>query len=162
MAIKNFKQYVSEASAADLVGVKTDDVEELKPRAKGEKDFADEHEVVVHDYPADVEAQFKGTIVTAVSDGETAPVQQGKSTVKESVDLTEGVVDQLYKIVKDKSASKVKFANGKSLTVDLTSASAVTQVLDKLKPANAEKAKKMIERSPEDLLKMLDMAMGGK
>jgi hypothetical protein len=166
MAIKKFEDYIiSEASAADLVNRKPkEEVDTGKPRAEGEKEFADAHDVVVHDYPADVEAQFKGTITTAVSGGESEPVQQGSSMVKEEVEsLEEGkVLDQLEKIVKTKGASKVKFANGKSVTVDMTSANALVNMMKKLNDKNAAKASEMLEKSPEDMLKLLDVAFGGK
>jgi hypothetical protein len=190
MAIKSFKNYFQEASAADLTGVKVDDMENLlEPRAEGEKEFKNAHEIQKHDYPADVDAQFKGTITTGVSGGESQTVDQGSSSVnqpsgggdssrtadkkegdtspqavKEEVDfIHEGkVYDTLKKIVSEKSRQKVKFANGKSMQVDMQSANALVKMIEKLKPANQKKATEALEKSPEDMLKLLDVAFGGK
>jgi len=80
----------------------------------------------------------------------------------EEVALEEGVVDQLKDIVKRKSAKKVKFGNGKSEEMDMTTAAALLNMLTKLKPANKAKAEKMLEKSPEGMFQLLDVAFGGK
>ena len=190
MAIKSFKNYFQEASAADLTGVKVDDMENiLEPRAEGEKEFKNAHEIQKHDYPADVDAQFKGTITTAVSGGESQTVDQGSSevnqpsgggdssrssdkkegdtspqAVKEEVEfIDEGkVFDALKKIISEKSAQKVKFENGQSVRVDMTSANALVKMMEKLNPRNQKKAMEVLEKSPEGMLKLLDVAFGGK
>lgn len=53
MSIKSFKQFIDEASAADLTpNVDTDDeTKSMEPKAKGEKDFKDDHAVEVTDRP---------------------------------------------------------------------------------------------------------------
>jgi len=76
-------------------------------------------------------------------------------------DLKEDVFSDLEKIVKTKSMSKVKFANGKTLQVDLFTASAFVNMFKKVNPKNAERGKAHIEKSPENFMKMLDLAMGG-
>jgi hypothetical protein len=87
----------------------------------------------------------------------------GKFLVQLGEELTEGkVVDQLTDIVKKKAAKKVKFANGKSEELDMTTASALLNMLTKLKPANKAKAEKMLEKSPEGMFQLLDVAFGGK
>ena len=81
----------------------------------------------------------------------------------EGEDLSEGkVVDQLKDIVSKKSAKKVKFGNGKSEEIDMTTAAALVNMLEKLKPANKAKAEKMLEKSPEGMFQLLDVAFGGK
>lgn len=81
----------------------------------------------------------------------------------EESDLSEGkVVDQLQAITKSKSAKKVKFGNGKSEELDMTTAAALLNMLKKLKPANKAKAEKMLEKSPEGMFQLLDVAFGGK
>lgn len=190
MAIKSFKNYFQEASAADLTGVKVDDMENiLEPRAEGEKEFKNAHEIQKHDYPADVDAQFNGTVTTAVSGGESQTVDQGSSSVNQpagggdssrSSDKKEGdtspqavkeevsfvhegkVFDELKKIVSEKSAQKVKFGNGQSVRVDMQSANALIKMMDKLNPRNQKKAMEVLEKSPEGMLKLLDVAFGGK
>ena len=84
-------------------------------------------------------------------------VQLGEEAVEVS-DLAEGkVVDQLNNIAK-----KVKFGNGKSETIDMTTASALVNMLNKLNPANSAKAEKMLEKSPEGMFQLVDIAFGGK
>jgi len=61
----------------------------------------------------------------------------------ESMYVSEDNVGILRDIVKRKSAMPLKFADGK-MKVDLFTASAVTQVLDKVNPANKTKLTKMI------------------
>lgn len=99
-----------------------------------------------------------------------ADKKQGDSmtTVKEEVegedlDLTEGkVMDALEKIVKTKGAGTVKFANGKSLKVDMTTANAMLNMQKKLNDKNKEKMADKIEQSPEMFMKLMDVAFGGK
>jgi hypothetical protein len=179
MAIKTFNNYFQEASEGDT----------YDPRAEGEKEFKNAHEIQVHDYPADVDAQFKGTITTAVSGGETTGVDQGSSqinqpsgggdssrpsdkkegdtkpqAVKEEVEFIDekNVYKTLEKIVDKKQRERVKFDNGKTMMVDMTSANALVNMMKKLKPANQKKAMEAIEQSPEMMLKLLDVAFGGK
>ena len=85
-----------------------------------------------------------------------------ESDLEESA-LVEGkVVDQLRAIVSNKSAKPVKFGNGKSEEIDMTTAAALVNMLDKLNPANKSKAEKMLEKSPEGMFQLLDVAFGGK
>ena len=83
-------------------------------------------------------------------------------TFEQAMKELEGVVDQLKDIVKRKSAKKVKFGNGKSEEMDMTTAAALLNMLTKLKPANKAKAEKMLEKSPEGMFQLLDVAFGGK
>ena len=77
-------------------------------------------------------------------------------------ELTEDVFADLEKIVKTKSMSKVKFANGKSLEVDLFTASAFVNMFKKVNKQNAVRGKAHIDKSPENFMKMMDLAFGGK
>ena len=70
--------------------------------------------------------------------------------VKESINdfnreslITEDNVDVLRSIVKNKSAKPLKFSDG-TMKVDLFTASAITQVLDKVNRDNKEKLTRMI------------------
>lgn len=71
----------------------------------------------------------------------------------EEVEIQEGVMDQLHKIVDDKQANTVKFANGKTMKVDHFTASAVTQVHKHLNDENKKKLSDMVHKSPEHLSK---------
>ena len=168
-----------------------DEVKGYKPRSKGEEDFANMHNVEKHDYPIDVEDQFTGGVNTKErqpNNGEKTTTQ-GSSTVnqpkgggdskrpadkkqgdmkvvnpvKEEVELFEGkVMDALEDIVKTKSAKKVKFANGKSTRIDMTTANAMLNLHKKLNTQNKKKMEDSIEKSPEMLMKLMDVAFGGK
>ena len=191
MAIKKFSSYIAEMDAKDVVAPKDSDeeVKGYKPRAKGEEDFANMHNVEKHDYPVDVEAQFTGGVDTKErqpNNGEkvtqqgssnvkqpngggdskrTADKKQGDSieVVKEEVELFEGkVMDGLKKIVDKKSAGSVKFANGKTLKVDMTTANAMLNLHKKINDKNKQKMEDQIEKSPEVFMKLMDVAFGGK
>jgi|TARA_R110000751_G_scaffold6829_1_gene28794 hypothetical protein len=77
-------------------------------------------------------------------------------------ELSEDVFADLEKIVKTKSMSKVKFANGKTLEVDLFTASAFVNMFKKVNKQNAVRGKAHIDKSPENFMKMMDLAFGGK
>jgi hypothetical protein len=154
MAIKKFSAFVAEAPAADYIAPKDSDeeVKGYKPRSKGEEDFANMHNVQKTDYAiAGQDHIFNGTIV------------KEEAELEEEVDLTEGaVMDALQKIVKDKSAGKVKFSNGKTLRVDMTTANAMLNMHKKLNPSNQKKMEDKIEQSPDVFMKLMDVAFGGK
>ena len=74
-----------------------------------------------------------------------------RKSVKEKMDnfgeeyLNEANVDILNKIVKDKQNNKVKMKDG-TLRVDLFTASALTQALDKVKPDTRKKMEDIINK----------------
>jgi len=80
---------------------------------------------------------------------------------EETEELGEGVIDDLRKIVKTKSAKDVKFKDGQKLKVDMTTASAMVQVHDKLKSSNAKKFADSINKNENMFMKMLDFAFSG-
>jgi len=85
-----------------------------------------------------------------------------KGIFKEEAELFEGkVLDALQDIVKTKSAKKVKFANGKSTRIDMTTANAMVNLHKKLNPQNKKKMEDAIEKSPEMLMRLMDVAFKG-
>jgi len=72
--------------------------------------------------------------------------------------IEEAVMDQLHKIVKDKSAQPVKFASGHSRKVDHFTASALTQVHNALNDDNKKKFADLVHKSPEHFMKASDFA----
>jgi len=74
-----------------------------------------------------------------------------RKSVKESIDdfgseyLNEANVDVLKKIVKDKQNNKIKLKDG-TLRVDLFTASALTQALEKVKPDTKKKMEDIINK----------------
>ena len=90
--------------------------------------------------------------------------------VKESVTefnveslLAEDNVDVLKSIVKSKSMKPIKLKDG-TMKVDLYTASAIVQVLDKINPANKSKLTKMLNGKKSDFMRAADgiMKMIGK
>ena len=77
--------------------------------------------------------------------------------VEESGMIEEGAMDTLKKIVADKQNMPVKFDDGQ-MKVDLFTASAVTQVYDKVNDANKEKIDNML-KTKAGMLKIADFAM---
>jgi len=150
MSIKKFSAFFEQAPAQDYV-VKKDTKDEP---AKGEKDFANQHlsNATKTDYtPAPGQDHvFNGNIKEEV-----------ESEDDEESELSEGKVwDSLQNIVKTKGAKKVKFANVKSVTVDMTTANAMVQLHKKLNDKNKEKMIDQIEKSPEVLIKLMGVAFG--
>lgn len=171
------------------------EVKGLKPRSKGEEDFANAHSVEKINHPVSTEAQHSSTNAQQSHEGgkpnakgETSPikqgsseeqakgkefksmkqygrpgdrnpVQQGSSKLKEEVELEEGVIDTLKKIKDRKQAMPVKFQNGKTLKVDLTTASALLSVDGALKPANSKKFRDNLEKGESTFMSMVDFAM---
>jgi hypothetical protein len=76
----------------------------------------------------------------------------------EEVELKESVMDQLHKIVKDKSAQPVKFASGHSRKIDHFTASALTQVHNALNDDNKKKFADLVHKSPKHFMKASDFA----
>ena len=76
----------------------------------------------------------------------------------EEIELQESVMDQLHKIVKDKSAQPVKFASGHSRKIDHFTASAITQVHKALNDDNKKKFADLVHKSPEHFMKASDFA----
>ena len=86
--------------------------------------------------------------------------------VKESIDnferesfLVEDNVEVLRSIVKSKQNKSVKFQDGKKAKVDLFTASALTQVLDKVNPDNKAKLTKMINGTLKSFLQAQSAVM---
>ena len=101
--------------------------------------------------------------IVAVSRGRARAAGALKEDIDEAVDLTEGkVMDGLKQIVDKKSAGTVKFANGKSLKVDMTTANAMLNLYKKINDKNKGKMEDQIEKSPEVFMKLMDLAFGGK
>ena len=68
-------------------------------------------------------------------------------------------MDQLNKIVSNKSAQSVKFGSGHTRKVDHYTASAITQVHNALNDDNKKKFSDMVHKSPEHFMKAADFAL---
>ena len=72
--------------------------------------------------------------------------------------LVEDNVDILKNIVKNKQNKNIKFKDG-SMKVDLYTASAITQVFDKVNRSNQQKMKTMINGKKAQFMKIADFAL---
>lgn len=72
--------------------------------------------------------------------------------------LVEDNVDILKNIVKNKQNKNIKFKDG-SMKVDLYTASAITQVFDKVNRSNQQKMKNMINGKKAQFMKIADFAL---
>ena len=77
----------------------------------------------------------------------------------EETEIEEAVMDQLNKIVSNKSAQSVKFGSGHTRKVDHYTASAITQVHNALNDDNKKKFSDMVHKSPEHFMKAADFAL---
>jgi len=87
-----------------------------------------------------------------------AAVQSEDKNYEQKASIDEAVMDQLHKIVKDKQANTVKFANGQTKKVDHYTASAITQLHNAVNDENKKKLADMIHKSPAHLAKAADFA----
>ena len=172
--MKKFKQFFDEASAKDHVVPKDDDDEakDYKPRSKGEKEFKDKHKVEKKKHPVADDSVHTGDIKKVKK--EEVELEEDHDDKKddhdsddyeddeeESDEVAEAVIDDLENIVKRKSMKKVKFANGKSMEIDLFTASAFVNMFKKVNKQNYKRGTEYINKSPENFMKMMDLAMGG-
>ena len=126
-----------------------EDIEKLLARAGINADVEPSEEafdkVIVHTM-SDKQAVLK-VLGNLGEDDEPATVSSGNS-----------VLDRLRLIVKDKSNAKVQLDDGE-LRVDLYTASAITQVYDKVNDANKAKMEKMMN-TKEGLVKLTNAVFG--
>ena len=112
----------------------------------------------------------RAKLETARAKREAAKQAKFSEKVKESVSefnveslLAEDNVDVLKSIVKSKSMKPIKLRDG-TMKVDLYTASAIVQVLDKINPANKAKLTKMLNGKKSDFMRASEgiMKMIGK
>lgn len=72
--------------------------------------------------------------------------------------MVEDNVDMLKSIVKNKQNKSIKFKDG-SMKVDLYTASAITQVFDKVNKSNQKKMKDMINGKKAQFMKIADFSL---
>ena len=94
--------------------------------------------------------------------GDLAVVKQGSSKIKESVEfVSEHAFQDIEKIAKTKRDGKVKFANGRTESVDHDTAKALVKAHTKLNEKNKKTFETTVSKSFEGMMKMMDFAMGG-
>ena len=86
-------------------------------------------------------------------------VQENISSFERETFLTEDNVEVLRSIVKSKQNKSVKFQDGKKAKVDLFTASALIQVLDKVNADNKAKLTKMINGTLKSFLQAQSAVM---
>lgn len=72
--------------------------------------------------------------------------------------IQETVMDTLQKIVKDKTALRVKFDDGQTHSVDLFTASAIMNIYDAVNSENKKKLVSMVNKSPSQFEKIAKFA----
>ena len=72
--------------------------------------------------------------------------------------MVEDNIDMLKNIVKNKSAKNIKFKDG-NMKVDMFTASAITQVFDKVNSSNQQKMSKLINGKKAEFMKIADFAL---
>ena len=85
--------------------------------------------------------------------------EQVLSKTEEFTRLNEDVLDIMRSIVKKKQMQKVKFKDGKSASIDMFTASAMTKVYDALNKDNQTKFKDMINKDKKSFMAMQAFAM---
>lgn len=77
---------------------------------------------------------------------------------KEDMEEAVSVADTIKSIVKDKGANTVKFADGKTMKVDLQTANVLLKIADALNNTNKEKFFGMLNKDKMSFMKMVDFA----
>jgi hypothetical protein len=85
-----------------------------------------------------------------------------KMDAKEEVEIEEEVLSDLKRIVEKKQVMNVKFANGKTEQVDMNTAKAILELHGKVNEESRSKIERMVNSSPTNFMKVVDLAMGGK
>lgn len=82
-----------------------------------------------------------------------------KMAMKEEVEtISEDVVADLQKIISNKQAASVKFADGGKIKVDMTTANALVKVHNALNDANKKKFADALNKNETMFMKMVDFA----
>lgn len=81
-----------------------------------------------------------------------------ENTLEQASYFAENNLDVLKKIVKDKQHQNVKFKDG-NMKVDLFTASAVTQVYDKVNRSNQQKMDKLLNGKKAEFMKIANFAL---
>ena len=81
-----------------------------------------------------------------------------ENTLEQVSYFAEDNLDVLKKIVKDKQHQNVKFKDG-NMKVDLFTASAVTQVYDKVNKSNQQKMNKLLNGKKAEFMKIANFAL---
>ena len=84
--------------------------------------------------------------------------QVQENTLERASHLAEDNMDVLKKIVKDKQHQNIKFKDG-NMKVDMFTASAISQVFDKVNKSNQEKMRKMLNGKKAEFMKIADFAL---
>ena len=85
-------------------------------------------------------------------------VQENTLNREQEYLMVEDNIDMLKNIVKNKSAKNIKFKDG-NMKVDMFTASAITQVFDKVNSSNQQKMAKLINGKKSEFMKIADFAL---
>ena len=96
---------------------------------------------------------------TKKKNGKEVPNCVPKESVEQDSYLNEGVIDQLRNIVDTKSAQRIQFDNGESVTVDLFTASSIANLYNAVNDINKAKIENSISKNQAMFAKIADFAM---
>ena len=155
MSVK-FSEIMKKFYEDEMLGIKTEDAPansvaaggvDMAPNAVSKKKQKENQKKNMYDGRTREARSFMKRMLELKAKREAA----FRKSVKEQMDdfgeeyLNEANVDILRKIVKDKQNNKVKMKDG-TLRVDLFTASAITQALDKVKPDTRKKMEDLINK----------------
>jgi hypothetical protein len=143
---KNSDGYTLTLKKGGAIPIKLGKVNTLE-RGKGVLFFDNEKEVLAF-------AKKRALTTKKVTNNKTGKVIFGESILWEE----KGVIGDLENIVKKHQASKIKFQDNNSLTVDVQTANMLTKVYKALNPANKAKFEKSLSKNETSFMKMLDFA----
>tara|TARA_Y100001937_G_scaffold99274_1_gene135629 strand:- start:937 stop:1461 length:525 start_codon:yes stop_codon:yes gene_type:complete len=123
------------------IGVGPDGEPGIPPRKKRKRALIDARSKAYREHRAKLEAKRAKRAEQKMKF--TTKVKESLNDFNRESLITEDNVDVLRSIVKNKSAKPLKFSDG-TMKVDLFTASAMTQVLDKVNRDNKEKLTRMI------------------
>jgi hypothetical protein len=126
---------------------------------QGEKDAQDDADGIVNpSYDLDYDTGEQEAHAAGYQAWSDASVTTTLDVVECFSMINEAVIDDLKNIVKKKSMKTVKFANGDTLPVDMTTANIIVQVHDALNSANQKKFADALNKSETSFLKMMDFS----
>jgi len=114
---------------------------------------------------------FKSSLVVESEDGnirlddddivfdiDNNDVEDVLDTEADTFMIDEDAITTIKSIVKDKQAKSIKFADGKSMKVDMTTANVLLKVIDALNDANKDKFIALVNKSKDTFAKAVDFS----
>jgi hypothetical protein len=118
---------------------------------------------------------FKSSLVTeSIAESEDGNVRLNDDDIEFEIDnndvedvldteadtfmIDEDAITTIKSIVKDKQAKSIKFSDGKSMKVDMTTANVLLKVIDALNDANKDKFIALVNKSKDTFAKAVEFS----